>query len=67
VRIITITCKPDGTTTVETDGYAGAECQGATAALEAALGARAGDRPKAEMYAEPEPDIDAGRTLRPGQ
>ncbi len=39
-----------GKTTIETSGYAGAECQAATADLERRLGKTINDRPTDEMY-----------------
>ncbi|HEX4591793.1 MAG TPA: DUF2997 domain-containing protein [Gemmataceae bacterium] len=51
-RIIEITVSPAGETTVQTKGYAGADCLQASRFLEQALGAPVADRKTAEFYTE---------------
>ena len=51
-RIIEITVSPAGETTVQTKGYAGADCLQASQFLEQALGLPVADRKTAEFYAE---------------
>jgi hypothetical protein len=48
-RVIEVTVSPQGEATVQTKGYAGADCLGASRFLEQALGA-AGERKTAEFY-----------------
>jgi hypothetical protein len=49
-RIIEVTVSPKGETTIQTKGYTGSECFGASKFLEQALGVKAADRPTAEFY-----------------
>jgi len=49
-KIIEVIVSPKGETTVQTKGYAGAECQQASRWLEQALGVVADDRKTAEYY-----------------
>ncbi|MCC6417006.1 MAG: DUF2997 domain-containing protein [Gemmataceae bacterium] len=51
-RIIEVTVSPQGEATVQTKGYAGAECRQASQFLEQALGVAMQDRNTAEFYAE---------------
>ena len=51
-RIIEITVAPTGETTVQTKGYAGADCLAASRFLEAALGTTTAEQRTAEFYAE---------------
>ena len=50
-RVIEITVSPTGETTVQTKGYAGADCLRASRFLEQALGTPAADTKTAEFYA----------------
>jgi len=52
-RVI-ITIKPDGSTSVEADGYNGKGCQSATAAFQRALGVVTDDQTKPEFLHEVE-------------
>jgi Protein of unknown function (DUF2997) len=49
-RIIEVTVSPQGETTVQTKGYAGADCLRASRFLEDALGVSTTDRKTAEFY-----------------
>ena len=49
-RIIEVTVSPKGEVTIETKGYAGAECLQASKFLEQALGVAASERRTAEYY-----------------
>lgn len=49
-RIIEVTVAPDGQTTVQTKGYAGADCLQASKFLEQALGVVASDHKTGEFY-----------------
>lgn len=51
MRVIEVLVSPQGAVTVSTRGYAGAECQAASRALEQALGIRTGEQQTAEFYA----------------
>jgi hypothetical protein len=51
-RLIEVTVSPQGETTVQTKGYAGADCRQASQFLEQALGVPVQDRNTAEFYAE---------------
>ncbi len=51
-RIIEITVSPTGETTVQTKGYAGADCLQASRFLEQALGTAVSDQKTTEFYAE---------------
>ena len=51
-RIIEITVSPAGETTVQTKGYAGADCLSASRFLEHALGSPMNEQKTAEFYAE---------------
>jgi hypothetical protein len=52
-RIIEVTVSPKGETTVQTRGYAGADCLQASRFLEQALGVAAAERKTAEFYQTP--------------
>ena len=49
-RVIEVVVSPQGETTVQTKGYAGADCLQASKFLEQALGVVAADRKTAEFY-----------------
>jgi hypothetical protein len=49
-RTIEVTVSPKGETTVQTKGYAGADCSQASKFLENALGVVTADRKTAEFY-----------------
>jgi hypothetical protein len=49
-RVIEVTISPAGETTVQTKGYAGADCQQASRWLEQALGIVSADRKTPEFY-----------------
>jgi Protein of unknown function (DUF2997) len=49
-RIIEVVVSPQGETTVQTKGYAGADCLAASAFLERSLGVTASDVHTAEFY-----------------
>ncbi len=49
-RIIEVVVSPTGETTVQTKGYAGADCLQASQFLEQALGVPTADRKTAEFY-----------------
>jgi hypothetical protein len=49
-RIIEVTVSPKGETTVQTKGYAGAECSQASKFLENALGVVTADHKTGEFY-----------------
>ena len=49
-KVIEIIVSPDGTTKVETKGFAGAECREASAFIEKALGSRLSERLTPEFY-----------------
>ncbi len=51
-RIIEVTVSPKGESTVQTKGYAGADCVQASRFLEEALGATSADCRTTEFYAE---------------
>ena len=51
-RVIEVIVSPQGETTVQTKGYAGADCLKASKFLEQALGVVSQDRKTAEFYAE---------------
>ena len=50
-RIIEVVVSPTGETTVQTKGYAGADCLQASKYLEQALGVATADHKTAEYYA----------------
>lgn len=50
-RIIEVTVSPQGQVTIETKGYAGADCLQASKALEQALGVPSSERRTAEFFA----------------
>lgn len=50
---IVITIRADGSTQVETRGFAGAACQPASRFLEDALGARSSEQLTSEFFATP--------------
>ena len=49
-KTIEVIVAPDGSTTVETKGFAGTECQQASHFVEVALGRRVGERLTEEFY-----------------
>jgi hypothetical protein len=49
-RIIEVVVSPQGETTVQTKGYAGADCLAASSFLEQSLGVTANDIRTAEFY-----------------
>ena len=49
-RVIEVTVSPRGEVTVQTRGYAGADCLQASKFLEQALGAATADRKTGEFY-----------------
>ena len=49
-RIIEVVVSPTGEATVQTKGYAGADCLQASKSLEQALGVATADRKTAEFY-----------------
>jgi hypothetical protein len=49
-RIIDVVVSPTGETTIQTKGYAGADCLQASRFLEQALGVAANDRKTAEFF-----------------
>ena len=49
-RLIEVVVSPQGETTVQTKGYAGADCLAASAFLERALGVTASDTRTADFY-----------------
>ena len=49
-RIIEVTVSPQGDTTIQTKGYAGADCLQASKFLEQSLGVAANDTTTAEFY-----------------
>jgi hypothetical protein len=64
VKQIEFTVSPQGKVDLKTTGYAGAQCQDASAPFEAALGLKQRDTPTNELYAtEAQPALtDAGGT-----
>ena len=50
MKVIEVVVSPRGETTIQTRGFAGAECQQATQAMEKALGVKVSDQPTAEFY-----------------
>ena len=52
-RILEVIVSPQGETTVQTKGFAGADCQQASRWLEQALGIVAQERKTAEFYQSP--------------
>jgi len=63
MQIIEITVATNGSTRVETKGFAGSSCRQASAFLEQALGQRAGVQLTSEFYAP----ITQPQTLQEGQ
>jgi hypothetical protein len=63
MQIIEITVAPDGSTRIETRGFAGASCRQASASIEHALGQRTGEQLTSEFYAP----IIQPQTLQEGQ
>ena len=51
-KIIELIIAPDGSTKIETKGFAGAECRSASRAIEEALGARQTEKLTAEFYGQ---------------
>ena len=49
-RVIEVTVSPQGETTIQTKGYAGADCLQASRFLEQALGVAASDSKTSEFY-----------------
>lgn len=58
---IEVVISPSGETRIETTGFAGSACQGATRLLESALGAKAGERLTAEYYHQPQSELQHRR------
>jgi hypothetical protein len=58
-RLIEVTVSPQGDATVQTKGYAGADCLLASKFLEQALGATTADRKTAEFYQQAEVQQEA--------
>ena len=54
IKTIEVTVAPNGETSVETKGFAGAECQDASRFIEQALGQRTGERLTAEFHQRPQ-------------
>ena len=52
-RIIEIVVSPTGETTIQTKGYAGADCLAASKSLEKALGIASSDVKTGEFYQSP--------------
>jgi hypothetical protein len=52
-RVIEVTVSPKGDVSVQTKGYAGADCLAASKFLEQALGVKTAERPTAEFYTQP--------------
>ena len=52
MKTIEITVSPTGQTSVETKGFAGAECRQASEFVETALGQRTGEQFTGEFYAQ---------------
>lgn len=52
MKTIEILISPTGETTIQTEGFAGAECQQASAFLEKALGTKTSERLTSEFYHE---------------
>ena len=50
IKTIEVTVAPNGETSVETKGFAGAECRGASRFIEQALGQRTGENLTAEFH-----------------
>ena len=50
MKTIEIIVKPDGTTSLETKGFAGAECRAASEFLELAIGARMSEQTTSEYH-----------------
>jgi hypothetical protein len=63
MQIIEITVAADGSTRVETKGFAGASCRQASAFVEQALGQRTGEQLTGEFYTP----ITQPQTLQEGQ
>lgn len=53
-KIIEIIVSPKGESKIETKGFAGSGCQSASAAFEAALGAKTNEELTSEYYTETE-------------
>lgn len=53
-HLIEVTVSPQGETTVQTKGFAGAQCRQASQFIEQALGGTLQDRNTAEFYADVE-------------
>ena len=51
-QIIEVVVSPTGETSVQTKGFAGSSCQGASRFLEDALGASTGEQLTSEFFAE---------------
>lgn len=51
-KTIELIVAPDGTTKLQTKGFAGADCQSASRFLESALGIRQSEQLTAEFYAQ---------------
>ena len=50
MKVIEVVVRPDGTTQLETKGFAGAGCREASAFLEQALGQRASEKLTGEFF-----------------
>lgn len=50
IKTIEITVAPDGSTTVETKGFQGSDCQKASRFMEDVLGCRLSERRKPDFY-----------------
>lgn len=61
MKRIRVTVKPDGTTTVQTQGYAGQECREADRWLRDALGLSTQETPTAEAFTEASQDQTQGQ------
>lgn len=53
MKIIEVTIKPNGEVSLQTQGFAGSECQAASRQLEQALGIRGREQLTAEFHAAP--------------
>ncbi|OAI48219.1 hypothetical protein AYO44_07605 [Planctomycetaceae bacterium SCGC AG-212-F19] len=58
-RIIEVIVSPTGETTVQTKGYAGADCQQGSKFLEVALGVVASEAKTAEFYQAEQQKLEA--------
>ena len=65
-KTIEIIVRPNGSTTVETKGFAGESCQAASQFLEVALGVRASEQHTAEFYQAADSRLEQTLELRGG-